>query len=86
MKKTRKDDPSPKDALERFGQMVILQRPTVKVMVKDFHGGKSVVNGLTLTLFKDEILVLLGHNGAGKTTTLNMLTGLVNATSGTATA
>ena len=45
MKKTKKDDLSPKDALERFGQMVILQRLTVKVMVKDFHGGKSVVNG-----------------------------------------
>lgn len=31
------------------------------------------------------MLVLLGHNGAGKTTTLNMLTGLTNASAGSAT-
>ena len=29
--------------------------------------------------------MLLGHNGAGKTTTLNMLTGLTNASAGSAT-
>ena len=32
-----------------------------------------------------QITALLGHNGAGKTTTINMLTGLVPATAGTAT-
>ena len=37
-------------------------------------GSHVAVNDLNLTLFKDQILVLLGHNGAGKTTTLNMLT------------
>ena len=43
----------------------------VENLVKKFHG-KKAVNNLSLTLFKDEILVLLGHNGAGKTTTINM--------------
>jgi ATP-binding cassette subfamily A (ABC1) protein 3 len=42
------------------------------------------VNKLSLTLFKDQILVLLGHNGAGKTTTINMLTGHMKATEGAA--
>ena len=55
----------------------------VQNLVKKYFG-KRVVNNLSLTLFKDEILVLLGHNGAGKTTTINMLTGLVKPTSGSA--
>lgn len=46
------------------------------------YGKMNAVDGLSLTVFKDEILVLLGHNGAGKTTTLNILTGLIEATSG----
>ena len=45
---------------------------------------KTVVNNLSLTLFKNEILVLLGHNGAGKSTPINMLTGLLRPSSGTA--
>ena len=40
---------------------------------------------MSLTLFKDEILVLLGHNGAGKTTTISMVTGSEVASSGSAT-
>jgi ATP-binding cassette subfamily A (ABC1) protein 3 len=36
----------------------------------------KAVNNLSLSMFRDQIFVLLGHNGAGKTTTLEMLTGL----------
>ncbi len=43
------------------------------------------VNDVNLTMYKDEIFVLLGHNGAGKTTTFSMLSGLIPATSGTCT-
>ena len=35
-------------------------------------------------MYRDQITCILGHNGAGKTTLLNMLTGLVEPTSGTA--
>ena len=48
------------------------------------YGDKTVVNELSLTIYENEIMVILGHNGAGKTTTLNMLTGLTSATSGQA--
>ena len=60
---------------------------TLKItnLVKEF-GKKIAVNNLTLTLFKDQILVLLGHNGAGKTTTISMLTKEIKPTSGKATA
>jgi ATP-binding cassette subfamily A (ABC1) protein 3 len=57
----------------------------ISKLVKKF-GQKTAVNNLTLTLFKDQILVLLGHNGAGKTTTISMLTGEIKATAGQATA
>jgi ATP-binding cassette subfamily A (ABC1) protein 3 len=46
----------------------------IKGLVKQY-GNKKAVNNLNLTMYRDEILVLLGHNGAGKTTTISMLTG-----------
>ena len=60
-------------------------RLVISKLVKKYFS-KRAVNNLSLTLFKNEILVLLGHNGAGKTTTINMLTGLGKPTSGKATA
>ncbi|EEC04725.1 ABC transporter, putative, partial [Ixodes scapularis] len=45
---------------------------------------KHAVDHLTLRLYHGQILVLLGHNGAGKTTLVNMLTGMLRPTSGTA--
>lgn len=43
------------------------------------------VDALTLQVDAGEIFGFLGPNGAGKTTTINMLTGLLRPTSGTAT-
>lgn len=42
----------------------------------------KAVDNLSLSIFKHQIFVLLGHNGAGKTTTIKMLIGLLKATSG----
>ena len=58
-------------------------RLVISKLVKKYRKTKAV-NNLSLTLFKNEILVLLGHNGAGKTTTISMLTGLEKPTSGSA--
>ncbi|XP_053680207.1 phospholipid-transporting ATPase ABCA3-like [Anopheles nili] len=51
---------------------------------KVFNKTKVAVKGLHLSMFEDQITVLLGHNGAGKTTTMSMLTGVFSPTSGTA--
>ncbi|XP_031329080.1 ATP-binding cassette sub-family A member 3-like isoform X1 [Photinus pyralis] len=53
----------------------------IKNLYKTF-GKQSVVNGLTLDIYEDQITALLGHNGAGKTTTMSIITGLIGATSG----
>lgn len=43
---------------------------------------RLVVDGVSLTLRRGEVLGLLGHNGAGKSTTLQMLTGALPPFSG----
>ncbi|XP_030372011.1 ATP-binding cassette sub-family A member 2-like [Scaptodrosophila lebanonensis] len=48
------------------------------------YGDAVAVKDLSLNMSRNEITVLLGHNGAGKTTTIQMLTGTVAPTSGTA--
>jgi len=74
----------------------VLERPTrqnlreqdivqISKLVKKYTDNVAV-NQLSLTMYRDECLVLLGHNGAGKTTTISCMTGMEKPTSGTATA
>jgi ABC-2 type transport system ATP-binding protein len=44
----------------------------------------TAVDDITLQVGKSELFGLLGPNGAGKTTTINILCGLIKATSGSA--
>jgi ABC-2 type transport system ATP-binding protein len=55
----------------------------VKDLTKSF-GEKVVVDHVSFTVNRGEILGFLGPNGAGKTTTMRMLTSFLPATSGTA--
>ena len=50
--------------------------PNLDADTKDERPTVRAVDELSLSLFRDQIFVLLGHNGAGKTTTLSMLTGI----------
>ena len=45
-------------------------------------GGVKAVDGLDLTVRQGEIVGLIGPNGSGKSTTVNVIAGLVPATSG----
>jgi branched-chain amino acid transport system ATP-binding protein len=58
---------------------VVLQ---VKGVNKSFGGVKAVDN-VSFDVFKGEILGIIGPNGSGKTTLVNIVTGFVNADSGT---
>ncbi len=55
----------------------------IKNLTKQY-GNKIAVNNISFTVNPGEIVGFLGRNGAGKTTTMNMLTGYISSTSGTA--
>uniref|UniRef100_UPI0039BED8C9 BTAD domain-containing putative transcriptional regulator n=1 Tax=Lentzea alba TaxID=2714351 RepID=UPI0039BED8C9 len=57
----------------------------ITVDVRDlskWYGTRRVVNGVSFTARKGEVLGLLGPNGAGKTTTLRMLSTVISPTHG----
>lgn len=54
----------------------------VKNLVKRY-GNRNVVDDLSFTVEKGQIVGFLGPNGAGKSTTMNIITGYISATSGT---
>lgn len=56
---------------------------TVKELTKRY-GGHTAVDALSFTVDKGQIYGLLGPNGAGKSTTMNIITGYISATGGTA--
>ncbi len=62
-----------------------VKAPYVQIqgLVKQY-GSLPAVNGLSFSIYPGEILGLLGPNGAGKTTLINMLSGIIPPTSGTA--
>ncbi len=55
----------------------------IQNLTKDF-GPLRVVDSITFTVKKGEVLGFLGPNGAGKSTTMKMLTGFLTPTAGTA--
>jgi len=58
--------------------MVLLQTHD---LVKSY-GGRTVVNGVSLTVQQGEIVGLLGRNGAGKTTSFRMTIGMITPEGG----
>lgn len=56
----------------------------VNSLSKTFKGAfEPAMNGVSLSIWRNEIFGLLGPNGAGKTTTISILCGLFPATKGT---
>lgn len=54
----------------------------IQDLIVEYPGPVCALKGLTLALYRGEIVCLLGRNGAGKTTFLKTLCGLVLPTQG----
>jgi ABC-2 type transport system ATP-binding protein len=59
---------------------------SIKGVTKSYAGGFQALKSVDLDIEKGEIFALLGPNGAGKTTLINIVCGIVTASSGTVTA
>ena len=56
----------------------------IEDLEKVYDNGFHAVKGLNVKIYQTQIFALLGQNGAGKSTTISMLTGLIQASKGTA--
>jgi len=55
---------------------------SIEKLKKTYASGFEALKAIDLTIERGEIFALLGPNGAGKTTLINIVCGIVNATSG----
>ncbi|KAL0486051.1 hypothetical protein AKO1_012256 [Acrasis kona] len=65
-------------------KVVKLSKMYAKPWFKRNAESKNALDNVTLGVSRNQVLVLLGHNGAGKSTLINILTGMLTASSGDA--
>jgi ABC-2 type transport system ATP-binding protein len=56
----------------------------IRDLAKTYKGGKRALDGVSFDVPRGQIFGLLGPNGAGKSTLINILSGMVRKTGGTA--
>ena len=60
-----------------------MSNPVIELRdVKKSFGPVEVLKGVNLKVYAGQVTALVGDNGAGKSTTFNLLTGMIEPTSG----
>jgi ABC-2 type transport system ATP-binding protein len=74
----------PFPALSGYGTAMTDAAISIRDLAKTYKGGKRALDGVSFDVPRGQIFGLLGPNGAGKSTLINILSGMVMKTSGTA--
>ena len=61
---------------------IVELKNATKVVKNGFDEEKIILNDVSLEIFEQDFITILGGNGAGKSTLMNMLAGLLERTSG----
>jgi phosphonate transport system ATP-binding protein len=78
----------PAPRLEHAPDQTLAQEPArppileIEALVKDFPGGQRALDGVSLRVAAEEMVVVLGANGSGKSTLLRCAVRLIDPTSG----
>ncbi|XP_068119631.1 ABC-type organic anion transporter ABCA8-like isoform X2 [Hyperolius riggenbachi] len=87
--KEEKAEPDTREYVEKISDALLGKEAIRIINVKKTYGSKDdkteALRGLDLDIYEGQITALLGHSGAGKTTLLNILSGVCQASSGSAT-
>lgn len=76
--------PPPHPLTNAFIETVRGRVPGIELenITKAYKRERVILNGINLTLYKDEITVILGENGAGKTTLMSIMSGVISPSGG----
>lgn len=78
-------EPQKKKTIEKIVNLENIDKKISKIELKNleyFFGTKKIINNLNFTFLRGNSYLIFGQSGSGKTTLINIIAGLIKATSG----